>query len=81
VRKGYEEVITYNTLHLGTCTGRAGICRQGGANREGLSSLLEKSEEGSTCCVRASFPFLHTDVKPRLEAAPGCSRGLAVFAQ
>ena len=76
--EGYDEVTTYSTLHLGACAGRAG---QASAGREDMSSLLEKSEEGSPCYTRASCPSLHADVKPSTEAAPGHSRGLAVFVQ
>lgn len=46
---------------------------------EDVSSLLERSEKGSTCCRSTSCPSLHADTQPRTEAAPAHSRGLAVF--
>lgn len=72
MREGYER------WPLAEC-GTWGFGRQGDADRVDVSSLLEKSEEGSTCCRSSSCPSLCADTQPRPEAAPGPSRGLAVF--
>lgn len=78
--EGLRGATADSVLELGPCASRAGS-QVGCVGREEETSLLERSEEGSTCCTTVSCPSLHADVKPRPEAAPGRSRELAVFVQ
>lgn len=72
---------TYCMLHLGACAGRAGACRQGGADREDRAPGCRNVREAAVAAQEhPALPF-HADVKHRAEAAPGCSRGLAISAQ
>lgn len=78
--EGLRGAAAYSAQELGGRASRAGS-QAGCVGREEVSSLLERSEEGSTCCTTVSCPSLHADVKRRPEAAPGRSRELAVFVQ